>query len=90
MHWQRSVPPVTIPAMTGNLIWTQLYVTQLPASALLLASSNVRAKLDVSVKCIGGEQRDFVLEGVMLRSCLNLRPLVSLNRQFEGVAGVTT
>jgi len=61
-----------------------MYVTQLPTSALLVASSNVRTKLDVSVKCIGREQRDFVLEGVVLRSCLNLRPLVSLNRQFCG------
>ena len=63
MQPQRSVPAITIPAVTDNLIWTQIYVTLLPPSALLVASSNVRTTLDVSVKCIGREQRDFVWKG---------------------------
>ena len=31
-----SIPTITILAMTGNLIWTQMYVTLLPPSALLV------------------------------------------------------
>jgi hypothetical protein len=49
--------------MTDNLMWTEMYVTLLPPSALLVALSNVRTKPDVSVKCIGREQRDFVWKG---------------------------
>lgn len=63
MQRQRSVPAITNPAMTDNLMWTEMYVTLLPPSALLVALSNVRTKPDVSVKCIGREQRDFVWKG---------------------------
>ena len=46
-----------------NMDSNVLYVMMLPPSALLVAPSNVRTELDVSVKCIGREQRDFVWKG---------------------------
>jgi len=68
VHRQRSAPSITNPAMTDNSIWTQMYVTMLPPSALFVASANVRTKLNVSMKYIGRKQRDFVWKG----SCWSL------------------
>jgi hypothetical protein len=63
VHRQRSAPAITIPTMTDNSIWTQMYVTVRLPSTLLVASSNVRKKLDISMKYIGRKQRDFVWKG---------------------------